>query len=163
MEIGKHWKTIQAIFNEGRRSCRHFAVATVGQDGSPHVTPIGSLFLRDDETGFFFDEFPCALSNNVARNPRVCVLAVNAAPTFWQESIVAGRFATAPAVRLMGSMGERREGTAEEIALWQDHIKMSRGTKGHALLWKDMRTVRDVTFDGFEPVLCGAMTPFPWQ
>ena len=57
MEIGQHWKTIQAIFQECRGSSTHFAVATVSKDGSPQVTPIGALFLRDDQTGFYFDEF----------------------------------------------------------------------------------------------------------
>lgn len=27
-----------------------------------------------------------------------------------------------------------------------------------AVLWKDMRTVRDIKFDGYKPVLCGEMT-----
>jgi len=51
MEIGKHWEMIRAIFEENRNSCKHFAVASVGEDGMPHVAPIGALFLREDRTG----------------------------------------------------------------------------------------------------------------
>lgn len=163
MEIGKHWETIRAIFEEGRNSCKHFAVATVGEDGSPHVAPIGALFLRADQTGFYFDEFTVTTSKNVKRNPRVCILAVNSTPAFWQRSLVAGSFPTPPAVRLMGTLGERRNGTDQEIALWQDRVKTAHGTKGHELLWKDMRVVRDIFFDSFDPVACGAMTKELWR
>ena len=48
MEIGKHWKTIQTLF-EHSRSSLHYAVATVNADGFPHITPIGLLFLRGKE------------------------------------------------------------------------------------------------------------------
>ncbi len=162
VEIGKHWETIRAIFEEGRNSCMHFAVATVGKDGAPHVAPIGALFLREDQTGFYFDEFAVTTSSNVKTNPRVCILAVNSTSTFWQSSLVGGRFATPPGVRLMGSFGERRQGTDQEVALWHKRIERTQGTKGYELLWKNMRVVRDIYFDSFEPVSCGAMTQGLW-
>lgn len=162
MEIGKHWEAIRALFDEGRDSCKHFAVATVNEDGSPHITPIGALFLRHDQTGFYFDQFTVTTSRNVDRNPRVCVLAVNSTPTFWQKSLFAGKFTSPPAVRLLGSLGPKRDGTAQEIAAWQDRVKAAQGTKGHEVLWKNMRTVRDIVFDSFEPVSCGAMTEGLW-
>jgi uncharacterized pyridoxamine 5'-phosphate oxidase family protein len=163
MEIGKHWRTIQTVFQESLPSSMHYAIATVNEDGSPHVTPIGALFLRENKTGFYFDEFPVNMSRNLERNPRVCVLAVNSNPTFWQKSLLAGKFETPPAVRLMGSVGKKREGTEEEIAMWQNHVKLARGTKGHDLMWKNMRMVRDIHFDSFEPVSCGEMTQGLWK
>jgi uncharacterized pyridoxamine 5'-phosphate oxidase family protein len=163
MEIGKHWKTIQMVFKESRGSSTHYAVATVNEDGSPHVAPIGALFLREDKTGFYFDEFPVTMPRNLERNPRVCILAVNSNPTFWQKSLLAGKFETPPAVRLMGSVGKKREAAAEEIAMWQNHVKIARGTKGHDLMWKNMRTVRDIRFDSFGPVSCGEMTQNLWK
>ena len=162
MEIGKHWKTIQAIFQECRRSSTHYAVATVNEDCSPHVAPIGALFLREDKTSFYFDEFTVNMSRNIERNPRACILAVNSNLTFWQQSLLVGKFKTPPAVRLMGSVGKKREATEEEIAMWQNHVKVARGTKGYDLLWKNMRTVRDIYFDSFEPVSCGQMTQDLW-
>ena len=163
MDIEKHWKTIQMVFQESRGSSLHYAVATVNEDGTPHVTPIGALFLREDKTGFYFEEFPVHMSKNFERNPRVCILAVNSNPTFWLTSLVDGKFETPPAVRLMGSVGKKREGTKEEIAMWQDHVKLARGTKGHDILWKNMRKVRDIQFDSFEPVSCGEMTQNLWK
>ena len=58
MEIGSNWETIRAVFEEAYKSCVHFAVATVNEDGSPHVTPIGALILHDNQTGSYFEENP---------------------------------------------------------------------------------------------------------
>ena len=163
MELDRHWKTIQAIFRDSQKSSKHFAVATVNQDGTPHVTPIGALFLRDDNTGFYFDEFPVNMSKNIKRNQRVCILAVNSGILFWLKSLFTGKFSSPPSVRLMGSVGEKREGTDEEIAMWQDHVKAAQRTKGYGLLWKNMRMVRDIHFDSFEPVQAGEMTRELWK
>jgi len=163
MEIDKYWETIQMAFQSSLGSSMHYAVATVNEDGSPHVTPIGALFLRENRTGFYFDEFPVNMSKNLERNPRVCILAVNSNPTFWQKSLLAGKFETPPAVRLLGSVGKKREGTKEEIAMWQNHVKLAQGTKGYDLMWKNMRMARDIYFDSFEPVLMGEMTQVLWQ
>ena len=58
MDIRKNWKLIQKIFEKSHASSFHYALATINEDGSPHITPIGALFLRDNLTGFFFDQFP---------------------------------------------------------------------------------------------------------
>jgi hypothetical protein len=63
----------------------------------------------------------------------------------------------------MGSAEKKREATEEEIAMWQDHVKLARGTKGHDLMWKNMRRVRDFYFYSFEPVLMGEMTQDLWK
>ncbi len=163
MEIGKHWETIQTLFRECHSSSTHYAVATVDEDGAPRVTPIGALFLCGDKAGFYFDEFSVMMSKNLERNPRVCILAVNSNASFWQKSLLAGRFETPPGVRLTGSVGKKRKATEGEIGMWQNHVRMARGTTGHDLMWKNMRTVRDIYFDSFEPVSCGEMTQNLWK
>jgi uncharacterized protein len=163
MEIGNHWETIRAVFEEGYKSCLHFAVATVNEDGSPHVTPIGSLILRDNQTGFYFEENPVGMPRNLKRNPRVCILAMNANMTFWGTAFMQGKFATPPAVRLSGTVGKLRQATPEEIALWQEKIAIAKGTKGYQLLWEKFGQVRDITFDSFEPVNAGEMTQGLWD
>ena len=163
MEINEqHWQTIRAVFEDSLSSAAHYAMATVNEEGTPHVTPIGSLFLRENATGFYFEHFPVRMAQNLATNKRVCILAVVTAQRFWRKSLFKGSFDTPPAVRLMGSVGERREATAEEVAKWQAHVRLARGTKGYDLMWKDMAKVRDVYFDSFEPVLCGEMTQDLW-
>jgi len=163
MEIGKHWEIIRAIFEEAYKSCSHFAVATVNEDGSPHVTPIGALILRDNQTGFYFEENPKRMPSNLNRNPRVCILAVNADRLFWGKALIEGRFATPPAVRLSGTAGELRKATADEVAAWQEKVAIAKSTKGYKLLWEKMAKVRDIAFDSFEPVLMGVMTDGIWK
>jgi predicted pyridoxine 5'-phosphate oxidase superfamily flavin-nucleotide-binding protein len=163
MDIGNNWETIRALFEEAFKSCAHFAVATVNEDGTPHVTPIGGLILRDDRTGYYFDEYPRKMTANLTRNPRVCILAVNADKTFWGMALVDGKFKTPPAVRLIGTVGKARQATPDEIAAWQQKIAIAKGTKGYQLLWEKMAKVRDITFDAFEPVTVGEMTADLWQ
>ncbi len=162
MEISKHWGTIRSVFDEAYKSCLHFAVATVNEDGSPHVTPIGALILRDDPSGFYFEENPIRLPHNLQVNPRVSILAVNASMPFWGRSLIEGSFATPPAVRLSGIAGPLRKAKPDEIALWQAKIAPARGTKGYELLWNHFSQVRDITFDSFEPVQVGQMTRALW-
>ena len=163
MEIGKHWETIRSVFDEAFKSCMHFAVATVNEDGSSHVTPIGALILRDYQIGFYFDENPVRMPRNLKANPRVCILAVNADQLFWGKALIEGKFTTPPAVRLSGTAGELRQATPEEIALWQEKIALAKGTKGYELLWSNFSHVRDIDFDSFEPVGVGEMTGKLWE
>jgi hypothetical protein len=163
MEIGNHWETIQMVFQQSLKSSLHYAIATVNTDGSPHVTPIGALFLRENKTGFFFDLFSVNMSSNLERDQRVSVLAVNSDVSYWQESFLIGRCETPPAVRLMGTVGSKREATEEEVTMWRKHVEFARGMKGYDLLWGDMRFVRDIDFDAFEPVRMGKMTQALWK
>jgi uncharacterized protein len=162
LEIGKHWETIRSVFEEGYKTCFHFAVATVNEDGAPHVTPIGALILRDNQTGFYFEENPIRMPRNLKRNPRVCILAVNADKGFWVNSLIQGNFTAPPAVRLMGRVGELRKATADEVEAWQVKIAIAKGTKGYSLMWEKFARVKDITFDSFEPVLVGEMTKGLW-
>jgi hypothetical protein len=152
------WNLIRPIFDNAFKSCMHFSMATVNEDGSPHITPIGSLILREDSSGYFFDEYCTRTRENIARNPRVCFLAVNADRTFWVKSLIKGKFATSPAVRLMGTVGELREATSEEIAAWQSRVAFARPTRGYQIMWGRMHSVRNIQFDSFEPMSTGKMT-----
>jgi hypothetical protein len=152
------WNLIRPIFDNAFKSCLHFAMATVNEDGSPHITPIGSLILRETPTGFFFDEYCTKTDENITRNPMVCFLAVNADRSFWVKSLIKGKFSAPPAVRLIGTVGELREAAPDEIASWQNRVAFARLTKGYNITWSRMHTVRDVQFDSFEPMSSGIMT-----
>ena len=152
------WNLIRPIFDNAFKSCMHFSMATVNEDGSPHITPIGSLILREDPSGYFFDEYCTRTRENIARNPRVCFLAVNADRSFWVKSLIKGKFSASPAVRLMGTVSELREATPDEIADWQSHVAFARPTRGYQIMWGRLHSVRDVQFDSFEPMSTGKMT-----
>jgi uncharacterized protein len=162
MEIGEHWETIRKVFDEGFSSCFHFAVATVCKDGTPHITPIGSLVLKDDYTGFYCEDFPSRLPENLKHNPRVCIMAVNADKVFWGRALVEGKFHSAPGIRLYGTAGIAREGTREEIEMWQKRVAFTRAMKGYKIMWENMHVVRDIKFDSFEPLYLREMTDGLW-
>ena len=152
------WDIIRRVVDKANKSCSHVSVATVNEDGFPHVTPIGTLALHDDPCGYFFDELCTASRKNLDRDPRVCILAVNAGMPFWIKSLVMGKFSVPPAVRLVSTVKPLREATPEEIAAWHRHVAKAPLTKGYEIIWSRMHLVLDVQFDSFEPVNCGKMT-----
>ncbi len=162
MEIGSQWDTIRQVFDEAQKSCFHYAVATVREDGTSDVAPIGSLILRDNHTGYYLEEFPAHMVANLKHNPRVCVLAVNADKLYWGKSLMDGKFPTPPAVRLYGTAGELRKATKEEVEAWQKKVALASKLKGYKIMWENMSHARDITFDSFEPVEIGEMTAGLW-
>lgn len=163
MELAKHWKTVQQLVQQATQSAFHLALSTVDKDNNPWVTPIGSLLLRDDYTGYYFEKFPKNLSKNLELNKRVAVLAINSDPQFWVQSLGQGTFETPPGVRLAGTASDLRIATAEELDAWHQKMSFAAGTKGYDILWKDMKMVRDIAFDEISPVHCGEMTLTSWE
>ena len=163
MVIGNHWDTIRHVFEEAQKSCFHYAVATVRPDGTPDVAPIGSLIFRDNLMGYYLEEFSAHMAANLKQNPRVCVLAVNADKLYWGKSLMDGKFATPPAVRLYGTAGELRAATKEEVEAWHKKVAMASKLKGYKIMWENMSKARDIKFDSFEPVVIGEMTAGLWS
>ena len=163
MDIYKNWKEVKHLFKESFKSSFHFAIATVSENGEPHVTPIGSLILGKPCQGFYFEKFPQHLPRNLGSNKQVCVLMVNSSRWFWIKSLVVGKFYSPPAIRLYGVAGELREATDMEIALWQKRVQHTSFSKGHALMWRNMSMVRDIEFTKVEPIHIGEMTRGSWS
>jgi len=163
MEIEKHWDQIRKLASSSLKSSMHFAIATVDDKGLPHNTPIGSLILNQDYTGFYFERFTAGMPKRFLSNKNVSVLMVNSSLGFWVKSLIKGHFETPLAVRLIGEVGEPRKATELEINRWQKRVKAFSWTKGHSLLWKEMSHVRDIKFTGMEKVTTGAMTRGHWQ
>ena len=163
MDVTENWEDVKELFKKSFKSSFHYAIATVNEDGGPHVTPIGSLILGKPGYGFYFEEFPRQLPNNFKINKQVCVLAVNSSRWFWFKSLVAGRFSSPPAVRLHGTVGEIREATEKEIKLWHNRVKPVSFSKGHAMMWTNMKMVREIEFTRIEPVHMGEMTRDTWN
>ena len=156
------WGVVRRLFSRSFRTSFHFAVATVSPDGAPHVTPIGSVILRGDGTGFFFDEYLGATARNLQNDGRVCILAVHSSRWMMLKSLFLGRFTSLPSVRLTGVAGEKREATPEELKLLYRRVGKFHFLKGYDLLWSRLRYVRDVTFDAALPVRTGVMTRDLW-
>ncbi|RLD22318.1 MAG: pyridoxamine 5'-phosphate oxidase family protein, partial [Bacteroidetes bacterium] len=77
MDIKSNWDKIRMHFNKSFSSNFHVSIASIGTDDTPTVTPIGSLFLNFDQTGYYFEKYPTKLPTYARINKKICVLAVN--------------------------------------------------------------------------------------
>jgi len=157
------WEEIRTLFKDAFKSSFYFSFATVDEKGNPHVTPIGSLFLRKDFNGFYLERFLSKLPKNLEKNQRVCISAANSSRGFWLKSLFKGKFTAFPAIRLYGRIGEKRQAKEEEIDLFRKRIKPLKWFKGYNLMWDDFKYTRDIQFDSYEPVFAGGMTKDLWK
>jgi hypothetical protein len=158
MDLNKNWEKIRIHFRRSFRSNFFVSVASVDSDNNPTVTPIGSLFLNRNLTGFYFEKYPEKLPNHAKLNKNICVLAVNSNAWFWIKSLFIGEFKNYPAVKLYGLLGGRRKATKIEITRLKKRMRATNGMKGNKYLWGDMIYVRDITFTRVEKINLGKMT-----
>ncbi|OHU85173.1 MULTISPECIES: hypothetical protein [Pseudoalteromonas] len=158
----QQWQSAKSVCKASLFSSLHYAIASVDENGSPHLTPIGSLMLGTLTNGqaqaCYFERFTKQLPSNAKHNTNVCILAVNSSKWFWFQSLLKGQFLHQPAVRLAGQLGPLRLATDEEIQRWQRRVRLLRFTKGHRLMWQSMRHVRDITITEVKAVNIGKMT-----
>lgn len=153
------WNEVRTVFNRAFASNLHFAIASLADDGRPWVTPIGSVLLTEPGRGIYFEEFTQRLAKHTSQNPRIAILAVDGRKRFWVRSLLQGRFATAPSLRLEATVvGPRRPATEQERARWLRRVRVFRGTRGHSLLWERLGHVRDFEVTAVHPVRLGKMT-----
>jgi hypothetical protein len=158
MNLITDWKNIRTHFNKSFKSNFYVSIASVDTNNNPTVTPIGSLFLNGDQTGFYFEKFPSKLPNHAKTNKNICVLGVNSNRLFWIKSLFKEKFLTPPAIKLYGELGKKREATEKEIKRLNRRMKLTNGLKGNTYLWKNMKYVREVKFKGAEQINLGKMT-----
>lgn len=158
MEIDRDWPAIRAHFRRCWKINFHVTIASVNAEHHPTVTPIGSLFLNEDRTGFYFEKYPALLPQHALVNPNVCILAVNSSRWFWLVSLFRGRFNTYPAIKLYGLLGQKRSATTDEKKRLLNRMRMTRGSKGYDYLWKNMEYIRELKFTRAEKINLGNMT-----
>ena len=157
------WEHTRRIANGAFRTSVHYAIATVNEDGAPHVAPIGSVRLNADQTGYFFELFTQQTPTNLDRDPRFTLLAVNSGRMFWFRSLWRGKFLDVPGFRLVATATEARPATEAEYTWWERRVKPARRLKGYEKLWgRDLLTksrVRHFTVEKVIPLNLGAMNP----
>ncbi|WP_051941821.1 hypothetical protein [Maribacter forsetii] len=158
MDITQDWKKIRTHFNKSFSSNFHISVASVDAENNPTVTPIGSLFLNDNQTGFYFEKFPKKLPLHAKTNNNVCLLGVNSSRFFWLGALFKKKFSDYPGVKLYGELGERRLATEKETKRLNRRMRMTKGLKGNTYLWGKMEYVRDINFTKAEKINLGKMT-----
>jgi len=159
MDIKSDWNsTIRRHFSKSFNSSLHVSIASVDADNNPTVTPIGSLFLNKDQSGFYFEKFPTKIPVNINSNTNVCVLAVNSSKWFWIRSLFKEKFTNSPAIKLYGKLGDKRKATEDENRALERRMRSTNMLKGHKYLWGKMDSVREITFSKAEKVNLGKMT-----
>ncbi len=150
------WRIIRRLVG-GAPYC---ALATLDPEGAPDVTPIGSLRLGEAGRGYYFEEYAATLAGRFRRDARVCVLVLNG--NWWSLlwAMLRGRGGQPFGVRLHGRVGERREATPEERERFLRRVRAFRFTRGYRLVWGGkMKTMREISFDRFEPVRIPPLGP----
>lgn len=156
MNIHENWNTIRKHVNDSFKTSLHVSIATVDAENNPTVTPIGSLFLNGNETGFYFEKFTTAVSTSTNNN--ICVLAVNSSKWLWIHALWKGKFKKHPALQLYGRLGERRKATEIEVSRLSKRMKITKKLKGHKYLWGNMEYVREIKFHKVTKMKLGEMT-----
>ncbi len=136
----------------------HCAIATVNADGTPHLTPIGSVVLESPERGWFFQKFTQRIPRNAEQCDVATIMAVNDRRLFWLGSLLKGRFAQPPAMRLKVRLGALQDASEAQARRFQKRVALFRGTRGHQLLWSQMSQVRSFEIIEWLPVHIGPMT-----
>lgn len=163
MNLKENWSKVKRVLEQGQASSIYCSIATVSPDGSPHITPVGTVFLRDDCSGYFFDHYAQALGQNIDHNSNICVMAVNAGRWFWLRSLIKGQFTSEPGVRLYGQASSIRPATLEEITKIEKRVKPTKWMKGARHLWTDFTHVRDINFTSFKPITYPMMMDGMWS
>ncbi|BBZ04433.1 hypothetical protein MCHIJ_38700 [Mycolicibacterium chitae] len=153
------WRTARHVVRRAVRSSLHCSIASRNPDGSPHVTPIGSVLLDHDiGTAWYFDVFNTRLAANVDADPRVTILAVDSGRGLWLRALATGVFAAPPGIRLIGAVGPPRPSTPAEVARFHRTIGPLLHTRGGRTAWGRLARVRDIQVDSVDPISIGTMT-----
>jgi len=158
MDIIDNWSQIKRHFSLSFASSLHVSIASVSEDGIPTVTPIGSLFLDDRASGFYFEKFTKNLNLNSKNNKQICVLGVNSNRILWIKALIKGQFQQSPALKLYGTLGIKRPATQKELARLERRMRKTKYLKGHKLLWQNMNQIRELKFHKAEKMKLGAMS-----
>jgi uncharacterized pyridoxamine 5'-phosphate oxidase family protein len=158
----KNWKQIREFWGTASHATAspnmpYCVFATVNEDGTPRIAPYSSLILGEKKNGFYFDEFSPHLSKNLDRNNKICILLLKNNRWFWVKAVLFGKFKHAPGIRLMGTVGEKREATLLELNTFKRPLNKLRFFKGYKPLWGVMKHGREIYFESFELVKCGSM------
>ena len=155
----EEWQHICKVVKDAQRAAMHCSVATVDEQLQPTITPIGTLFLRENQSGFFFDTYTDSFKQNLPQNNKACIQAINSSRLFWLKSLLKGQFGDYPGIRLYVEIGDLRPATQQERLQISQRIQVLKWSKGSQLIWSDFSQVRDFTVHAHRWVKYPKMMP----
>jgi len=158
MEVIENWDKIRTHFSKSFATCLHVSIASVNTENNPTSTPVGSLFLNKDQSGFYFEKYVTKLPTNAHFNKKICVLGVNSGKLFWIKSLFTLKFSKPPAIKLYGELGDQKPATDTQVSALKKRMKATSRLKGHKYLWGDVQFVREINFTKVEKINLGKMT-----
>lgn len=150
-----NWRAIVRYFGDYKVTSM---IGSVNRAGQANVTPIGSLLLKDDHSGYYFDLFTKELSDNLDQNHNVCVLLVNTGKLFWFKSLIANNYKAPPGIKLIGTAGKKRKASSEEIESFRKKTRPLNMLKGYKTIFGNLSYVRDIKFTDYFRINTGKMT-----
>ena len=163
LDLHTDWAIIRGVFKRAQTMGLYHGFSTVNEDGTPNITPIGSLVLSAERPGgFYFDVFNRTLASNLDSNPQVAILAVDNRKIFWLKSVLAKRFKSPPAIRLAGRVSAKCPATTEEIRYCLEQVTNLRRFGASKKLANRLKYVRKIEFTRVDILNIGAMTKHPW-
>lgn len=157
------WPDLKRFAGDVFRSSLHFSIASLNQDGTPHVSPIGSLLFLEPGKAIYFEILTQQLPMNLDAGSPVTILGVDSRRRLWLRALATGRFSTPPAIRMSGTAGPKREATPEEIRRFKRKLGPLKILKGYGMLWGGLRYVREINLTQIHPVNIGGTTRhFEW-
>ncbi|MEO9966072.1 MAG: hypothetical protein ABJF11_09805 [Reichenbachiella sp.] len=158
MDIHNDWSKIRRHFSLSFKNSLHVSIASVDTEQNPTVTPIGSFFLNDNLSGFYFEKYASKLPAHASTNSNICILGVNSNRWLWIKSLFKGRFDQYPAVKLYGQLGAKRKASDQEVLRLKRRMRTTKRLKGHKYLWGQMDNVREISFHKAECINLAEMT-----
>jgi hypothetical protein len=141
------------------KSQPYCSIATVNQNGQPHNTPIGSVFLENESKGYYLEMYTRSIAANAKENNKACIMVVNASIWYWLKSLFKGKFVSPLGARIYVELKEKRIGTDLEKNRFLKKVKPLKFTKGYKKLWgANQFHVRDFVITDIKPVAIKTMS-----
>ena len=153
------WSEVRVHFRKCQAQNLQQAIATVDELGLPQITPIGTVFLNDDQTGFYFEMYTKTLPDCAETTKRMAILGVNTSKWYWFKALFKGVFYGPPAIKLYGQLGQRRRANETELKRLDRRLSFAKRMKGYDLLWKNMAVIREFSIDAYKMIEFGPAMP----
>lgn len=158
IDLNYTWPAIRKHFSSSFKTNLHVSIASTDSANGVTVTPIGSFFLNEDFSGFYFEKYPSKLPKAATNYDSICILGVDSRRWFWLKSLFMVGFSRPPAIKLYGKLGALRKASPSELHALKKRMRWTRALRGHQYLWANMAFVREVTISHAESINLGKMT-----